>query len=282
MNSFHIDNKHIIFILLNQVNYSTVKTVLIYLAIFVIALTGMYLFVFDVNNYEELPFIQRYSSEMVLNSFEEIIKSVPEKERAIIDYDFLMGGLSFFERNFAFNVLRIPPSDLGFKGPFYSFSKPGKLVKLESVKLVSGRETGIQYLPKHIYDDYLKMMEKMKENIGKRLYVDSGYRSLGMQAYLFFYYLVKSNKFSLRENAKWIALPGYSEHGHPVNTAIDFTSIEGINGFNDGQTADDFIELPEYKWLLENAAAFNFYLTYPSDNKYGVAFEPWHWHWEKK
>lgn len=258
------------------------KTVLIYMAVIITALTGMYLFVFDVNNYKELPYIQRYSSEMVLNSFEEIIKSVPEKERAIIDYDYLMGQLSFFERNFALNILTITPSELGFKGPFYSLSKPGNLIKVESVKLTSGRETGIQYLPKHIYNDYLKMMEKMKRDIGKKLYVDSGYRSPGRQAYLFFYYLVKRNKFSLRENAKWITLPGYSEHGHPVNTAIDFTSSEGINGFNKGQTTDDFIKLPEYSWLLENADEFNFYLTYPRDNKYGVAFEPWHWHWQKK
>lgn len=258
------------------------RTILIYLAVFLIAITGMYLFVFDVNNYDTLPFIQRYSSEMVLNSFEEIIKTVPEEDRTIIDYDYLMGQLSFFERNFAFNILRITPSNLGFMGSFYSLSKPGKLIKVESVKLISGNETGIQYLPEHVYDDYVRMMEKMKKDIGKKLYVDSGYRSPGRQAYLFFYYLVKRNKFSLRENAKWIALPGYSEHGHPVKTAVDFTSVEGINGFNKGQTADDFLKLSEYKWLLKNAGEFNFYLTFPRDNKYGVAFEPWHWHWEKK
>lgn len=122
----------------------------------------------------------------------------------------------------------------------------------------------------------------MEVDIGRKLFVDSGYRSPGRQAYLFFYYLATSSNYSLKENAKWIAMPGYSEHGHPVNNAIDFTSIDGINGFSDGQTASDFTALPEYKWMLENANDFNFYLSYPENNSFGVAFEPWHWHWEVK
>jgi D-alanyl-D-alanine carboxypeptidase len=77
-------------------------------------------------------------------------------------------------------------------------------------------------------------------------------------------------------------MPGYSEHGHPVNHSIDFCSSDGINGFSDGQTAADFEKLPEYEWMVMNASQFNFYLSYPKDNPYGVAFEPWHWHWEEK
>ena len=77
-------------------------------------------------------------------------------------------------------------------------------------------------------------------------------------------------------------MPGYSEHGNPVNHAIDFTNENGINGFSDNQTAGDFESLPEFDWLMKNANQFNFYLSYPENNPYGVAFEPWHWHWEKK
>lgn len=97
-----------------------------------------------------------------------------------------------------------------------------------------------------------------------------------------FIYLTTSGDYSLKENAKWIAMPGYSEHGNPINNAIDFTSENGINGFSDSQSAKDFETLPEFGWLMQNANNFNFYLSYPRDNKFGVAFEPWHWHWEKK
>lgn len=258
------------------------KTVVIYSVVFGIALVAVYLFVFDVSDYEQLPFFQRYNAETILESFEEVLSAVPEEQKVLVDFDSLLNELSFIQRNFALSIFSIEPRVLGFKGPFYSMDKPGELVMLQSVELTQERETGIQYLPRHVYEDYVKMMDTMADQVGRRLYVDSGYRSPGRQAYLFFYYLVKSNDYSLRENAKWIAMPGYSEHGHPINTAVDFTSMEGINGFSGNQTAADFVKLEEYRWLLENAAQFNFYLSYPENNQYGVAFEPWHWHWEKK
>ena len=77
-------------------------------------------------------------------------------------------------------------------------------------------------------------------------------------------------------------MPGYSEHGNPVNNAIDFTNEVGINGFSGNQTAKHFELLTEFEWKLKNANQFNFYLSYPKNNPYGVAFEPWHWHWENK
>jgi hypothetical protein len=258
------------------------KIFLFYIAAFIIAVTTIYLVVYDITNYEYLPLPQRYFAESIYSSMDKSIQNKPPEERAVIDYDSLLSNLSFVQRNFAETVFSISPSELGFMGPYYSKDKPRNLVRIESVKLAEDRETGIQYLPEHVYSDYLAMMKKIQEDIGSRLFVDSGYRSPGRQAYLFFYYLVKSSEYSLRENAKWIAMPGYSEHGHPVNTAIDFCSKEGINGFSNGQTAEDFTKLPEYEWLLKKASDFNFYLSYPEGNNLGVAFEPWHWHWEAK
>ena len=77
--------------------------------------------------------------------------------------------------------LRLIPKELGFKGPKYSKEKPGILVKVESVR-VGNRETGIQYCAEQSYKDYLPMMDKMKKDIGKQLFIDSGYRSPGRQA----------------------------------------------------------------------------------------------------
>ena len=49
------------------------------------------------------------------------------------------------------------------------------------------------------------MMASMKHDIGKRLYIDSGYRSPGYQAYLFIKYLITEHNYSLLESAQDIA-----------------------------------------------------------------------------
>jgi len=241
---------------------------------------SIYLFNSEIN-LDKLNFIHRKIARSVIVSWENYLSNIPKDRRSIVDYDTLMCQLNFYEKSFAERIFKIDPKELGFKGPYYSKEKPGKLIKVESVK-VGERETGIQYCPEQSYADYLLMIEQMKKDIGKILYIDSGYRSPGRQAYLVFYYLTSSSDYSLKENAKWIAMPGYSEHGNPINNAIDFTSENGINGFSDGQSAKDFEALPEFDWLMKNANQFNFYLSYPRDNPYGVAFEPWHWHWERK
>jgi len=241
---------------------------------------SIYLFNSEIN-LDKLNFIHRKIARSVIDSWENYLSNIPKDRRSIVDYDTLMSQLNFYEKSFVERIFKIDPKELGFKGPYYSKEKPGKLIKVESVK-VGERETGIQYCPEQSYADYLLMIEQMKKDIGKILYIDSGYRSPGRQAYLVFYYLTSSSDYSLKENAKWIAMPGYSEHGNPINNAIDFTSENGINGFSDGQSAKDFEALPEFDWLMKNANQFNFYLSYPRDNPYGVAFEPWHWHWERK
>lgn len=236
-------------------------------------------------DYNQLNPLQKYIAERIYKKWDEKINTYPKDERAIVSYDELMDELSIFERIFALRVFSIDPKELGFKGPFYSKDRPGKLIKISSVRLeLAGKEyeTGVQFYPEAEYNDYLKMMSDMKAAIGKVLYVDSGYRSPGRQAYLFFKYLVTSSKYSLKENSRWIAMPGYSEHGNPRNTSIDFVNQDGINGIDDSQSAADFEKLQEFSWLKNNAYKYNFYNSYPKDNPYGVAFEPWHWHWEKR
>lgn len=261
------------------------KNIIFLLLILIIIAFGYISFLFFTSpNYKDLNSVQKIVAERINNKWVKKLESIPEDKRAIVDYDTLMNQLNFFEKNYAKRIFSINPKELGFKGPFYSKEKPTDLIKIESVKLGAGanaRETGIQFCPEHSYKDYLKMMEQMNLDIGRKLYVDSGYRSPGRQAYLFIHYLVTSSHYSLLENAKWIAMPGYSEHGSPINNAIDFTSVDGINGFNDNQTAADFEALPEYEWMLNNANKFNFHLSYPKNNPHGVEFEPWHWHWGK-
>jgi D-alanyl-D-alanine carboxypeptidase len=147
-----------------------------------------------------------------------------------------------------------------------------------------------QFLPKPAYEAYLRMMAAMEEDLGKRLLVESGYRSPAYQLYLFLFYMPKHG-YSVRETNRHVALPGCSEHGSPVFQAIDFITPEGINGED---RPEEFEELQEYGWLHARAHEFGFYLSYPrqglsprsagSGQAPGTvpesAFEPWHWHYE--
>jgi len=65
------------------------------------------------------------------------------------------------------------------------------------------------------------------------------------------------------------AAPGYSEHH--TGRAIDLTTEECT------PLTEAFEKTLAFKWLQENAHLFSFSLSYPKDNKYGIAYEPWHW-----
>ena len=140
----------------------------------------------------------------------------------------------------------------------------------------------IQYLPFPAYEAYCRMMGAMEADLGKRLLVESGYRSPAYQLYLFLFYLPKHGD-SIRETNRHVALPGCSEHGSPAFQAIDFITPEGINGED---RPEEFEELQEYGWLRARAREFGFHLSYPrpstSSGQAASAFEPWHWHWENR
>ncbi len=251
------------------------------IGLFIIITASIAVLYFQKPDFTYLNLVQRYAARKVAERFDKTINKMPKDKRTIVDYDTLMNSLDPIERDFASRIFDIDPKKLGFKGPFYSMNKPYDLIEIPSVE-EGNRQTCIQYCPKHSYKDYLKMTAQMQKDIGKKLYIDSGYRSPGRQAYLFFHYLTTSSKYSLKENAKRIAMPGYSEHGSPTDNAVDFCTKDGIGDLSGRQSANDFTKLPEYKWMLKNAAKYNFYLSYPENNKWGVAFKPWHWHWEKK
>ncbi len=135
-----------------------------------------------------------------------------------------------------------------------------------------------QYLPHPAFQAYQRMMEAMEADLGRRLRVESGYRSPAYQLYLFLYYLPKHG-YSIEETNRFVALPGHSEHGYPPRQAIDFINEQGINGEDH---PEEFEALPEYAWLQQHAPAHGFALSYPRDNPHHTAFEPWHWHFEEQ
>jgi LAS superfamily LD-carboxypeptidase LdcB len=178
----------------------------------------------------------------------------------------------------AFRDLRA--SEVGSRIPFRGFSQGEKdLIRLSGQKIrIKGVEKELppQFLTPHVYEADQLMMRDMEKDIGRRLFVESGYRSSTHQLYLFIYYL-SNHDYSIRETVKWVALPGYSEHGDPDHLAIDFINAEGING---EYNIPEFEALPEFKWLMNNAAKYGFVLSYPKNDSSGITYEPWHWRYD--
>jgi D-alanyl-D-alanine carboxypeptidase len=69
------------------------------------------------------------------------------------------------------------------------------------------------------------------------------------------------------------AAPGYSEHH--TGRALD------IGALNSPDLEECFAETPAFAWLVQHANLFGFTLSYPPDNKHGIAYEPWHWCWRE-
>ena len=195
----------------------------------------------------------------------------------LMTFEELYRGLGESEQRFLNRVRAIDPRrDFGFQGNFLGTDTRGvkfkRIVGQKIVKSGKAELLGPQYLPKNVFEAYKKMMKAIKRDLGKKLLVDSGYRSPAYQLYTFLFYTPKHH-YSLKETSRWVALPGYSEHGAPDRQAIDFINEEGVNGEDN---AEDFEKIPEYQWLLENARRFGFELSYPRAKK-GITFEPWHW-----
>ncbi len=87
-------------------------------------------------------------------------------------------------------------------------------------------------------------------------------------------YYLKNHNFSIEETRRFVALPGTSEHGDIRKQAIDFITVDGVNG--DGNP-EAFEATLEFKWLMQNANHFGFILSYPQETA-SSAYEPWHWH----
>lgn len=118
----------------------------------------------------------------------------------------------------------------------------------------------------------LEKMIRDAEIEGMCLIVLSGYRS-------------KEDQQKVWDEAKdktIVALPGKSEH--ETGLAVDLGGCPMIDGVrnDDGERLElrnDFETLPEYQWLLSNAAKYGFYQSYTEGNqtKTGKPVESWHW-----
>ncbi len=110
-------------------------------------------------------------------------------------------------------------------------------------------------------------MKKAAANDDIVLQLVSSFRSIDYQCQLI------QNKLdagvSLDEILKVNAIPGYSEHHS--GRALDLTTK------NYPPLEEDFEDSSAFSWLVNNAQHFRFHLSYPRENVFGIAYEPWHW-----
>lgn len=231
-------------------------------------------------NVERLTAPEIATLQATLQALEPLITAKKQDATAnILTWDELYEPLAAEQRAFldAFRTLR--GASLGATAHYFGEAQEPDLVPVgQEVVLKNGVSTVLdpQFLPRHVQAAYQRMMAAMQQDLGKRLYVESGYRSPAYQLYLFLFYLPKHDH-SIKETNRFVALPGHSEHGNPNRQAIDFINEAAINGEDN---PDEFEALEEYRWLQAHAGDLGFFLSYPRDNSIGTAFEPWHWHYE--
>ena len=141
----------------------------------------------------------------------------------------------------------------------------------EETQLVEFSENGRSF---QLHPEALAAWEEMKTeatHCGIRLQIVSAFRSVARQAEI----IESKKKKGLTEKDifKESAPPGSSEHHS--GKAIDI-STPGYPVLDEA-----FEDSEAFNWLLENAGDFGFRLSYPKENSYGIAYEPWHWLYEK-
>ena len=232
----------------------------------------------DILNQDEIKMV-----EAILLKLEPLVSEKTKNGlMPLLNFEELYVPLNAKDKEFLQLFLNLDAKKLGVVLPYRGFAqKDTKFVALQGqiVKDAQGNPKKIdgQFLPQEVYRHYMQMIGAMKKDIGKVLYVESGYRSLAHQLYLFLYYL-KKHHYSVRETAQFVAIVGYSEHGAPEYQALDFINSDGINGEDN---PEQFENLVEYKWLQNNASKFGFVLSYPRNSPSGITFEPWHWRFDK-
>lgn len=145
-------------------------------------------------------------------------------------------------------------------------------VQMEATRLVSiGPD--IYQRDQRLAPEAANAWQAMKQSAADskvELQVVSAYRSLDYQAGIIKRKLEKGQ--AIGEILRVSAAPGYSEHH--TGRAVDITTP----GFP--VLEEEFERSEAFSWLNLRAGDFGFRLSFPRDNPFGVAYEPWHWAWK--
>jgi D-alanyl-D-alanine carboxypeptidase len=110
-------------------------------------------------------------------------------------------------------------------------------------------------------------MVSAADTVGIQLLIVSGFRGVGYQAGLIRNKIETGQAITdiLRVNTA----PGHSEHH--TGQAVDIATP------GSRPLTEEFEDTDAFRWLESRAIEFGFSMTYPRDNPWGIAFEPWHW-----
>ena len=116
------------------------------------------------------------------------------------------------------------------------------------------------------YHSWRKMKDAAAKD-GIELILVSAYRSIKRQQEL----VEEKRRQNISDNEifKVLAQPGYSEHH--TGRALDLHTPKSA------LLEEDFEFSKAFAWMQENGSKFGFYMSYPRNNKYNMAYEPWHW-----
>lgn len=141
-------------------------------------------------------------------------------------------------------------------------------VEADLVAIVSSRAAREIRLIRSAADAWQQMQSTaLNDNI--TLLPLSGFRSIVRQTEIFRAKLAAGHPIAAILSVN--AAPGCSEHH--TGRALD------IGTLHNPDFEECFAETPAFAWLIQHASAFGFTLSYPRDNKHGIAYEPWHWCW---
>jgi len=233
--------------------------------------------------YTDMISFSPYDTDVITSLLTKVGEGVSGDDARVMSFDTLYALLLDEEKKIIERIITIDPTVYGFRGQCFGIaSVPDDLVALVGQEYcIRGIKKLLQtqYLPAHAHQAYLRMNDAMDVGIGRRVLVESGYRSPAYQAIVFLRYLAE-HAYSFEETIKRIAIPGYSEHGYPNKQGMDFRVRETIFDFDNEDRPVPFGNTIEYAWLLEHANDFHLYLSYPEGNSYGIIPEPWHWRYE--
>jgi LAS superfamily LD-carboxypeptidase LdcB len=198
----------------------------------------------------------------------------------IVTLDRLRESLDDDQRVLVEQIIGLRPSDYGVHTPYAGDLEPvpSDLVTVsgqQSSDHGERRALGDKYVPLHVFDKYTALNAAFTgEHPGRRLLVESCYRSPAYQVAVFVNWLVNRYQGDIGQAIRHASPPAYSQHTIASKAAIDFKNIDGSPSNAD---PGDFASTVEYAWLRENAARFRFYESWPPGNEFGMRAEPWHW-----
>jgi zinc D-Ala-D-Ala carboxypeptidase len=137
---------------------------------------------------------------------------------------------------------------------------------LELVEVGPNLVGRIQRLTPETAEQWQRMVEAA-DQVGIQLLIVSGFRGIDYQAGLIRKKIEAGQ--SIDEILKVNTAPGHSEHH--TGCAVDIATP------GSRPLTEEFEDTDAFRWLESRAIEFGFSMTYPRENPWGIAFEPWHW-----